>query len=167
VRAPRSEEFVPFVARRLERAPHVEASPPPEVFVDDTAEQSGDDRVAQSTASFAPAGDPSECEAAIRERAIRMAGIACARALHEAIARNPLFVARFVDDALAAFGDAKRARVRLSPADAVVCAGTVRCDVVADDALAPGEVVVESDVGSLRASIEARAERLARAAADE
>ena len=157
---------MPYLARRLERAPHVDASPPAKVFVDDAPEKSSDDRVARSTAPLLPAGDPSEFEAAIRERAIRLAGIACARALHEAIARNPLFVVRFVDDALAASGDAKGARVRLSAPDAAVCAGVVRCDVVADDALAPGEVVVESDGGSLRASIETRAERLVRAAAD-
>jgi len=114
-----------------------------------------------------PKYDSDACAAAVREEAIRLAGLACARALHEAIARNPLFVTRFVEDALRASGDTSRARVRLRPVEASTCAGAVKCDVVADDALEPGEVVVECDRGTVRATIEERARRLARAAADE
>ena len=102
----------------------------------------------------------------MRERAIEIAGAACARALHEAIARNRLFVARFVDDAIAAAGPSTVHRVRLSPKDAAVCGGRSCVDVVADATVASGEVIVESPAGAVRSTIEERCAVLARAAAD-
>ena len=164
--APRSDEFVPFVARRIERAARMDTLPPAELAGEEAAAKHPDDEAQPAPLPMRCECDPPRGDADVRELAIRLAGIACARALHEAVARNPLFVARFVDDALLAFGDAKHARVRLRLIEAAVCASAVGCDVVADDALAPGEVVVESECGALRASIEARAAHLVRAAAD-
>ncbi|HYK53732.1 MAG TPA: FliH/SctL family protein [Candidatus Eremiobacteraceae bacterium] len=110
--------------------------------------------------------DESRCAKFVREHAIRLAGEACARALHKAIARNPLFVARFVDDAIEAAGRATCKRVRLSPADAASCSGRIALDVVADERLVAGEVVVETTGGTVEATIDRRAVLLARAAAD-
>jgi hypothetical protein len=164
---PRSDDFVPFIARRIERQPCVDVAPPADVAGEEAeARRPHDDETQTLPPPPSRECDPPPGDAAARELAIRLAGIACARALHEAVARNPLFVARFVDDALQAFGDAKHARVRLRTVEAAACANTIGCDVVADDALAPGEVVVQSEGGALRASIEARAARLVRAAAD-
>lgn len=120
----------------------------------------------QETAG-SPACDPAACAIRVREQAIALAGQACARALREAIARNPLFVARFVDDALLAAGQSAVARVRLCPDAAAACAGRVRCEVVADGAMSPGEVVIETQGGAIRATLDERAHALARAAADE
>jgi hypothetical protein len=113
-----------------------------------------------------PACDPDVCAVTLREMAIRLAGAACARALHEAIARNPLFITRFVDDALRAAGAPPDARARLRPDAAALCAGRVPCEVVADGGMAPGAVEIQTGCGSLRATLEERALALARAAAD-
>ena len=104
--------------------------------------------------------------ALIRERAIELAGAACAQALHAAIARNPLFVARFVDDAIEAAGRSSARRVRLSPADAAACGGRIAVDIIADDTMARGEVAVECANGTVGATIDRRAELLVRAIAD-
>jgi hypothetical protein len=104
--------------------------------------------------------------ASVRERAIKIAGEACARALREAIARNPLFVARFVDDAIDAAGRGSGKTVRLSPVDAAACRGRVAVSVVADEGVAPGEVVVETTHGTVAATIDQRAQVLVRAVAD-
>jgi len=165
--ASQSGEFVPFVPRRVRRSPLTDVEPPSAPAPSDSENDAM--RAAPSLPAqppFALACDPAGRAAAVREEAVRLAGLACARALHEAIARNPLFVTRFVEDALRASGDTSRARVRLRPVEASTCAGAVKCDVVADDALEPGEVVVECDRGTVRATIEERARRLARAAAD-
>lgn len=102
----------------------------------------------------------------VRELAIKIAGEACARALREAIAKNPLFVARFVDDAMEAAGRGSGNTVRLSPVDAVSCRGRLAMSVVADSGVAPGEVVVETPHGIVTASIDQRAYLLVRAVAD-
>lgn len=108
--------------------------------------------------------DDSRHLALVREQAIGIAGKACARALHAAIARNPLFIARFVEDAIAAAGPSPT-RVRLSPADAQACGAFVDAEVVADRLVARGEVVVDTADGSVRATIEKRCAILVRAAA--
>ncbi|HZW73377.1 MAG TPA: hypothetical protein VFF43_07505, partial [Caldimonas sp.] len=87
-------------------------------------------------------------------------------ALHEAIVRNPLFVARFVDDAVEAAGRATCKRVRLSPVDAAACNGRIDLDVVADGRIGAGDVIVEAIGGTVEATVGRRARVLARAAAD-
>jgi len=110
--------------------------------------------------------DDERFSAAVRQRAIKLAGEACARALREAIARNPMFVARFVDDAIEAAGGASCKNVRLSPIDSAACDGHVAVRVVADERIARGEVVVELNNGTVEATLDKRAELLVRAAAD-
>ena len=110
--------------------------------------------------------DEARADASVRERAIKIAGEACARALREAIARNPLFVVRFVDDAIEAAGQGSGKTVRLSPVDARAFRDRVGMSVVADEALAPGEVVVETAHGVVTATIDERAGLLVRAIAD-
>jgi flagellar assembly protein FliH len=171
----RFEPFVPrVVSRRDSAASRTGERALPEVPIASSVDEqppaasicaSADAVVPDSTAS-APVPPAIDVDALVRERAIEIAGAACARALHEAIARNRLFVARFVDDAIAAAGRSGTPRVRLSPDDAAACAVRPGIDVIADAAIAPGEVVVESEDTAVRATIEERAALLARAAAD-
>lgn len=107
--------------------------------------------------------DSERCDVVVRERAIALAAEACAQALHVAIARNPLFVARFVDDAMRAAGAGQAKAVRLHPASAAVC--TVGCEIVADPTLESGEVVVDAATGPIHATIAQRADLLVRAVA--
>jgi hypothetical protein len=110
--------------------------------------------------------DAAACAQALRETAIRLASHACARALRVAIARNPLFVARFVDDALGALRAKSGACARLHPEDAAACSHLVQCQVIADASLSPGEVIVEGDGSRIHATTDGRAEILVRAIAD-
>ena len=128
-----------------------------------TAEAAYSPAVADGDHSEAQGCDSQRCVATLRDRAIALAAEACALALHEAVARNPLFVRRFVDDALRAAGTVQAKAVRLHPASAAICGGVER-EIIADSALQCGEVVVETDSGSVRAVIEDRAALLARAA---
>lgn len=137
----------------------------PETRVDDAPSQRVHADPWESVRSE-PACDEERCAGLIRGRAIKLAGEACARALREAIARNPLFVARFVDDAIEAGGHASCKRVRLSPSDAAACTGRIAPDIVGDERLEPGEVVVETTGGTVEAAIDCRARLLVRAAAD-
>lgn len=123
--------------------------------------------VCEDVSSEMPLCDEERCAGFIRERAIKLAGEACARALREAIARNPLFVARFVDAAIEAGGRAACKRVRLPAADAASCSGGIALDVVTDERLATGDVVVETTGGTIEATIDRRALLLVRAAADQ
>jgi hypothetical protein len=103
----------------------------------------------------------------MRSSAIRLAASACARALHVAIARNPLFVARFVDDALRAMRTESSPRARLHPRFAIPCAPLIGCELVSDESLEPGEVILEAAGTRLSATLEERALDLVRSIADE
>jgi len=85
--------------------------------------------------------------------------------LRYAVDRNPRLLARFVDDALRAAGSPKTATVRVAPATATAAGASTKHDVVADDTLSLGDVLVDCDAGVLGATIEERAARLVRAAA--
>lgn len=174
------EPFVPRVVARRSGSAHPRkttvAAEPPSIDVDDAPADLGEAEIvpaqvasacASAPASAGVATLPGRLDALVRARAIELAGVACARALHAAVARNRLFVARFVDDAIAAAGKSSAKRVRLSPDDAAAIAGRVGADVVADPAVEAGEVVVETPSGSVRATIEERSASLVRAAADE
>ena len=135
----------------------VEVAPPPAATVEDDRAEHRDDGSAQH--------DDARTLAAIREQAISIAGEACARALHVAIARNPLFVARFVDDAIEAAGRGGAKTVRLSPVDAAACRGRTTACVVADKSVALGEVIVETVDGTVGATMQQRAQILVRSVA--
>jgi Flagellar assembly protein FliH len=153
-------EFAPLRPRRFVRAteprPETPPAPPPAPAIEP-----------EDAAPVEAVSLPDNFATAVRACAIRFAAIACARALHEAIARNPLFVARFVNDAILAAGGIEGARVRLSPQDAAACADTLACEIIADTALQTGEVRIEKNGCSAGATLEERASLLVRAAADE
>jgi hypothetical protein len=153
-------EFEPLRPRRFVRAAAPEPEPP-------TAAPTTPAIEPKSQAPVEAVILPDTFDAAVRACAIRFAAIACARALREAIARNPLFVARFVDDAILAAGRIEGARVRLSPQDAAACADMLACEIIADKALQTGEVRIEKDGCSVGATLQERAALLVRAAADE
>lgn len=163
----KDEPFEPFEPRRLDRLAVVSSVSQAEDPSADEAET--DDSQGDEVRDMAvlPPCDPAACSAAVRAMAVRLASLACARALREAVARNPLFVARFVDDALRATGDSAKAKARLNPGDARLCAGAVRCDIVADAELERGHVIVQTDSGTIEATIDERASILVRAFAAE
>ena len=102
----------------------------------------------------------------LRAEATRFAAIACARALRVSLVENPATIAQFVDDALRACGRVARARLRLHPTDAAAYRPRRDVDVSADAHLERGEIVIETDSGSVGATLEQRALLLAKAAAD-
>ena len=102
----------------------------------------------------------------VRTLAVRLAADACARALGHAVAKNPLFVVRFVNAAIAAAGWPQRAVARLCEHDAEVCRGFLAIDTRPDSTLGPGDVILETDGGSVRATLAERAHLLVRSAAD-
>lgn len=158
---------VPDEVRTTESPPAARAPEPPPPHASSACEfapRTLDLRLAPAVAAAEP--DERRIAALARTKAIELAGLACARALHEAVARNPLFVARFVDEALAAAGAAIEKRVRLSPVDAAACEAHVAARVDADERLARGEVVVETSDGAVRATIEDRCDVFVRAAAE-
>jgi len=110
--------------------------------------------------------DPAACANRLRAEAIRLAASACALALKTAVARNPMFVARFVDDALQALRSRPDVRARLHPRSAAACAATLACEVLPDESLGDGDVVVEAGESSVRATIEERSLILVRRIAD-
>jgi flagellar assembly protein FliH len=161
--------FEPFVPRRIERHAATASSAPPAVAAiapePEPPAQDIDD--ALPAVFVPPQPDPLACSAAVRAMAIRLASAACARALREAVARNPLFVARFVDEALRAAADPVDASVRLNPSDARLCAGFIPCDTIADAGLERGQVIVQAGSGAIEATIDERASTLVRAFASE
>jgi hypothetical protein len=117
---------------------------------------------------FAGASEPedeAERAAALRDEAIRFASIATARALRTTLAHDAAALTRYVDDALRACGRITRARIRLHPADAQLYRPRRDVEVIADASAARGQVAVETDTGTVSATIEERAALLARAAA--
>jgi flagellar biosynthesis/type III secretory pathway protein FliH len=155
--------FEPFEPRRISRAPLPEPSP------DEAPESSpAAPRVPAEEQPEAPSAacDRAACASLVRNQAIQLASAACARALHVAFLRNPFFIARFVDDAIRAAGGEANARVRLRPDAAALCASRVKSEIIADDALSLGEVVAETELGTISATIEERAHTLVRSVFD-
>jgi len=140
------------------------AAPPDPAFA---REQAIDDETVSAEApppcQSPPAFDEQSIWQATRAEAMRLATIACARALGEAARSNADVIARFVDDAVTASGAAAIARVRLHPDDA----GMLPPQPYAlhpDGDLQRGDVYVENTDGILGASIDARADLLVKAA---
>ncbi len=162
--------FAPFVPRvAIVRSRAQTATVEPDTSVEEVLpgpDATDRDAVAEFRDEVARSCDETQVAASVRERAIKIAGEACARALREAIARNRLFVARFVDDAIEAAGPGSSRTVRLSPIDAAACQGRLGTSVVADEGVAPGEVVVETEHGKITATVDQRALLLVRAVAD-
>jgi hypothetical protein len=165
------DAFEPFVPRRIERhaVKTSDATPAAARLAPEREREPPAQRVDEAPAAVhaPPTRDPLACSAAVRAMAIRLASAACASALREAVARNPLFVARFVDEALRAAGDPLDANVRLNPFDARLCAGFIHCDTIADAGLERGQVIVHAGSGAIEATIDERASTLVRAFASE
>jgi hypothetical protein len=184
------EPFVPRPARPLVPTPALAVASDASVCADEKTGEAGRDSRSEETScvsspdaareeqrvsaasddellDHAPARcDPAACADRLRDEAIRLAATACAQALNVAVARNPMFVARFVDDALRSVRSRAEVRARLHPEIAAACAPLVACDVRPDASLGIGEVVVEADGALVRASIDERALILVRSAAD-
>jgi hypothetical protein len=122
---------------------------------------------AETTSSTTTNAVRHECDHAleIRNEAVRLAAVACGKALRHAVMLHPRVIAAFVDDAIAAAGHPLTARIRVHPAS-VGAIATSQYDRVGDDCLSPGEVVVECDGVNLGADVDSRAELLVSAAAE-
>jgi hypothetical protein len=101
----------------------------------------------------------------IRHEAIRLASIACGRALRHAVLLHPGVIAAFVDDAIAAAGLPQHARIRVHP-DSIARIHASHHDRIGDDDLSPGDVVIECDGVSVGARLDTRARLLVAAAAE-
>ncbi len=112
----------------------------------------------------APTERPCDHSQQIRNEAVRLAAIACGRALRHAVMLHPGIIAAFVADALAAAGHPAQARIRLHP-DSIAAVEVPHHDLIADEACAPGDVIIECEDTSVGATVLERAELLANAAA--
>ena len=97
----------------------------------------------------------------------RLALAAAARLVRETIALDPAGLVPIVADLLTRARRAKRAVVRVAPGGVarvreLVGAGHAT-EVVADDALGPGDCVIETDVGTLDARLSVQVDALAEA----
>ena len=189
------ESFVPFVPRHLSRvtaepaepaqkpvpvktepesegAIETKAEPKVEVQMDPTQALetaapviAAQENAASKTARHAP---PRPCEHGleIRREAIRLAAIACGRALRHAVLLHPGVIAAFVDDAIAAAGSPQHARIRVHPAS-IKAVRASHHDRIDDEEMSPGDVVIECNGVTISADIDTRAELLVRAAAEQ
>jgi hypothetical protein len=182
--------FVPFVPRQLTRASdgpsQREQSPAPvnspvvqEADVETKAEiesrSETETDAQQSLVRTPPPGVPpaeairrgSGCDHAleIRHQAIRLAAIACGRALRHAVLIHPAVIAAFVDDAIVAAGRPEHARIRVHSAS-IANVAALHHDRIGDDSLSPGDVIVESNGVTLGADTDTRAALLVSAAAE-
>jgi hypothetical protein len=115
--------------------------------------------------STAAATSPCDHALVIRHEAIRLASIACGRALRHTVVLHPQTIAGFVDDAIVAAGNPRHARIRLHPLVADSQHG-VDHERIWDAGLEPGDVIVECEGVTLRADLQGRAALLVRAAAE-
>jgi flagellar biosynthesis/type III secretory pathway protein FliH len=142
-----------------------QSSAPAVELVVSEATSTDNDFTPRPPVALANADDAEEHAAAVRDEAIRFATIAAARALRTALAHDAAALTRYVDDALRACGRVVHSRVRLHPADAALYRPRRDVEIVADASAARGDVSVETDAGTVGATIEDRAALLVRAAA--
>ena len=109
--------------------------------------------------------DDEEYGAAVRSEAIRFAAIACSRAFRHALAEDNALITTFVDDALRACGRSTHPTARLNPSDVMAYRPQRDVDVIAEDALERGEIIIETDAGRVTATLDERAAVLVEAAA--
>jgi flagellar assembly protein FliH len=164
--------FEPFVPRRAHRGrARTEETPSIEATVSESPPNPPETEVDSASAFVVEPGparqhDHDTCFVEMRQRIIALAAEACARALKCAVARNPLFVARFVDEALTKMGSAEEVSAVLHADDASACAQIIACEVKADGSLERGTVIVRAAGSSIGATLEERADLLVRAAED-
>jgi flagellar biosynthesis/type III secretory pathway protein FliH len=109
----------------------------------------------------------SRCDHAleIRREAIRLAAIACGRALRHAVLLHPSVIAAFVDDAIAAARLPQHAHIRVHPGSVAHVSATQH-DSIGDDDLSLGDVVIECNGVTVGADADTRASLLVTAAAE-
>ena len=158
------DDFLPLVCRRVTEKdlPAVVSSEPTKASDEDRPQSPA---APCACAAWSARSEDDRIARQARELAIRFAGEACARALGHALVKNPLFVRRFVDDAIAAAGAPARPVLRLNASDAQRVE-RLDCELVVDTTLSPGDVVVETSDGRVEATLEERAQTLVRAIAD-
>lgn len=134
-----------------------------------TAQTIDDPGAARSPAASQPTTscDGNHCDHAleIRREAIRLAAIACGRALRHAVVVHPGVIAAFVDDAIAAAGLPQHARIRVHPGSIAQMSASHH-DRIGDDDLSLGDVVVECNGVTVGADTETRASLLVTAATE-
>ena len=101
----------------------------------------------------------------IRNEAVRLAAIACGRALRRAVLLHPQVIAAFVDDAIASSGGRPIRRI-LVHESLVPHLGQHRGSVQAATDLCEGDIEIELEGGSIGAGLKRRAELLVAAAAE-
>ena len=108
-----------------------------------------------------------ECDHAyeIRSEAVRLASIACGRALRHAVLLHPQVIAAFVDDALHSTGGRAVQCIRVH--DSLLSRIDSRHgSVQGAEGLEPGDLIIDVDGGTIGADLETRAELLVAAAAE-
>ena len=101
----------------------------------------------------------------IRNEAVRLASIACGRALRHAVLLHPQIIAAFVDDALRISGGRTIKRI-LVHERLVSYVDQHHRSVEGNADLSPGDLVIDVDDGSIGADLETRAELLVAAASE-
>jgi hypothetical protein len=101
----------------------------------------------------------------IRNEAVRLASIACGRALRHAVLLHPRIIAAFVDDALRSTGARQVERIRVHATGASQIDPSQGPVQIADD-LSPGDLFIDTNGGTIGADLETRAELLVAAAAE-
>ena len=101
----------------------------------------------------------------IRNEAVRLASIACGRALRHAVLLHPQIIAAFVDDALRTTGGRTIKRI-LVHEGLISYVDQHRRFVEGNAELSPGDLVIDVDDGSIGADLETRAELLVAAASE-
>ena len=100
----------------------------------------------------------------IRNEAVRLAAIACGRALRHALLIDPAVIAAFVDDALAVAPGRAVHRICVH-ASLATHLDPARRAVQAAHGLSPGDLLIDVDGGTIGATLKTRAELLVEAAA--
>ena len=108
------------------------------------------------------------------DRAVELAALLAERMLGAALVQDPALVATLASQALAEARGARRARIEANPSDAAILASHVAVlglpaggvEIVPNEALSRGSLVLHTDLGTLDARLTPQLERLAAALRD-
>ncbi len=114
-----------------------------------------------------PTSDEPDQRRAILAEALRIAEIACLRILKHALDEQPRLIEAFVADAFAAAGSPEHARIGINSGVVLSQQPACAAGVNENAHLLPGEVTIESNLGTLSATLEERAHLVVRAIAAE
>ena len=130
--------------------------PPPEPPLDETG---------SDLAEKLPEPPQTRCDHTleIRNEAIRLAAIACGRALRHAVLLHPALIVAFVNDAMNRAESETATAIRINPAHAELLNSPIA---VADDQCEIGDLLIEFTSGSIGADVVSRARALVASAAE-